>query len=382
MMLWLSKKKTISKIPREAELALLKRAYLNQPGKAIILEKLVHALIYKNDYSKAIQLCREHINRNQTETSVHLLLLHLLSKKGDIGTVIRLSEEFLDLSESVDISIRLAHAYSQNQQFNKAKKILLEIDYLTLETNNLRLVLLTLLNSHAPQEASKLYCSLAKNKQMDSGLRASYIKALEQLGDCREIAQLTDYQNLIKYYPLAEMIPGIDFHRLNKQIEQFVLSYPGQQYEPGAHTTRYGSQFHLETDWNLALVKLEQAIKQAVEHFSQISTIQSLLQLKSTTVSFNLWVTVLTKQGHQISHIHPDALVSGVYYVTVPNSISQSSKLSQGWLCFSQTSSKPRHSIKPEEGVVTLFPSYLYHQTLPLQHDEKRICIAFDICKV
>jgi uncharacterized protein (TIGR02466 family) len=382
-MLWISKKQTISKIPRDVEIALLKRAYLKHPGKAIILEKLVQALIYQNAYSEAIQLCREHIKRIPADRSALLLLLHLLSEKGDIGSVINLSEAFLDHTQSIDVSIRLAYAYSQNKQYDNAKNILIdEIDYSTTEINNLRLVLRTLLNSDAPQVAGELYRSLSKDKQIDSGLRASYIKVLEQLGDSIEIARLTDYQGLVKNYQLAELTSDIDFLTLNKQLEEFLLSHPGQQYEPGVHTTRYGTQIHLEADWNPALITIEQNIKHAVEHFSRINAIQTLLQLKSATVSFNLWATVLTRQGHQTSHIHPDALVSGVYYVSVPESIRTSSQPSQGWLCFSQSDAKPKHYIKPTEGVVTLFPSYLYHETLPLEYAETRICIAFDICKV
>ena len=244
------------------------------------------------------------------------------------------------------------------------------------------MALRTLLNSDVPQAAYDVYRSLAKSKQMDSSLRATYIKVLERLGDNIETARLTDYQSLVKKYRLAEINPDIDVHVLNKQLEDFILPHPAQQYEPGAHTTRYGTQIHLERDWNPALLTLEQGIKHAVEQFSQINTIQALPQLKSATVSFHLWATIFTRQGHQISHIHPDALVSGVYYVCIPDSIKNSVHPSQGWLCFSQFDKNRSHFIKPEEGVITLFPSYLYHKTLPLESSETRLCIAYDICKI
>jgi hypothetical protein len=35
--------------------------------------------------------------------------------------------------------------------------------------------------------------------------------------------------------------------------------------------------------------------------------------------------------------------------------------------------------IRPEEGLMVLFPSYFYHGTVPLESDEVRISIAFDV---
>ena len=36
-------------------------------------------------------------------------------------------------------------------------------------------------------------------------------------------------------------------------------------------------------------------------------------------------------------------------------------------------------TICPREGELLIFPSYLYHQTIPHQSDEDRISIAFDL---
>ena len=35
-------------------------------------------------------------------------------------------------------------------------------------------------------------------------------------------------------------------------------------------------------------------------------------------------------------------------------------------------------TILPEEGMLVLFPSYFYHQTIPFESTEQRISIAFD----
>ena len=34
---------------------------------------------------------------------------------------------------------------------------------------------------------------------------------------------------------------------------------------------------------------------------------------------------------------------------------------------------------RPKEGLMLLFPSYLYHMTVPIETKEQRISIAFDV---
>ena len=99
----------------------------------------------------------------------------------------------------------------------------------------------------------------------------------------------------------------------------------------------------------------------------------------------DLWITVLSEQGHQLSHIHPTGWLSGVYYVRVPG-ITASADDHAGWIEFGRPSDdvptifEPRvRLIAPEEGMVALFPSYLFHRTIPFAGPGKRISIAFDL---
>jgi hypothetical protein len=39
----------------------------------------------------------------------------------------------------------------------------------------------------------------------------------------------------------------------------------------------------------------------------------------------------------------------------------------------------PVRLVRPKEGLLVLFPSYLFHRTLPFESDQKRISIAFDV---
>ena len=96
------------------------------------------------------------------------------------------------------------------------------------------------------------------------------------------------------------------------------------------------------------------------------------------------WAVVLERSGHQSAHIHPTGWLSGVYYPKLPD-VMHAGTSEDGWIEFGapppeltvgNTGLSKR--IKPEEGLLILFPSYFYHRTLPYESDDARISMAFD----
>ena len=90
------------------------------------------------------------------------------------------------------------------------------------------------------------------------------------------------------------------------------------------------------------------------------------------------------RSGHQSAHIHPTGWLSGVYYPKLPD-VMHAGTSEDGWIEFGapppeltvgNTGLSKR--IKPEEGLLILFPSYFYHRTLPYESDDARISMAFD----
>jgi len=101
-----------------------------------------------------------------------------------------------------------------------------------------------------------------------------------------------------------------------------------------------------------------------------------------------MWCVVLERGGHQIPHIHPASWLSGVYYPQVPEGIA-TGEGPAGWLEFGPPDrdfpsrlTPPVHRIRPEEGLVVIFPSYLYHHTIPFDQGGTRISVAFDVVPV
>ena len=103
-------------------------------------------------------------------------------------------------------------------------------------------------------------------------------------------------------------------------------------------------------------------------------------------LTLSVWGVVMQAAGHQIAHIHPAAWLSGVYYAKVPDVVEKGNGSEAGWIAFGRP---PEHfhnrvepevrAIRPEPGLMVLFPSYFYHHTVPFETDETRVSIAFDL---
>jgi tetratricopeptide (TPR) repeat protein len=94
------------------------------------------------------------------------------------------------------------------------------------------------------------------------------------------------------------------------------------------------------------------------------------------------WSSRLTNCGFHVNHVHPAGWISSCYYVGVPK-VTQESR--QGWIKFGEPSadlalSDPiKRAIQPVPGRLVLFPSYMWHGTIPFQDDAVRTTIAFDV---
>ncbi|HCP38318.1 MAG TPA: hypothetical protein DIT98_10870, partial [Verrucomicrobiales bacterium] len=90
------------------------------------------------------------------------------------------------------------------------------------------------------------------------------------------------------------------------------------------------------------------------------------------------WAVLLKHGGHQKRHIHPEAKLSGVFYIQVPE-ISEGTKENKGDLVFLGSNGCSLLQVTPKQGGAIVFPSYLPHQTIPLENTMERICIAFNV---
>jgi tetratricopeptide (TPR) repeat protein len=94
------------------------------------------------------------------------------------------------------------------------------------------------------------------------------------------------------------------------------------------------------------------------------------------------WSVRLREGGHHAGHLHPRGWLSSACYIALPGAIERGR---EGWLKFGEPGIRTEppmpaeHFVKPEPGLLVLFPSYMWHGTVPFSGDEPRLTIAFDV---
>ncbi len=98
------------------------------------------------------------------------------------------------------------------------------------------------------------------------------------------------------------------------------------------------------------------------------------------------WSVRLAPGGFHEHHIHPKGWYSSACYIETPPVVDAGGR--EGWLALAQPpfpTSPPLEPLryeKPEPGKLVLFPSCLWHGTVPFGGDQSRLTVAFDIVPV
>jgi len=220
---------------------------------------------------------------------------------------------------------------------------------------------------------------------------AAHALALLNAGQAEAARALTDCKGLIKVHDLPCPAGFSTLNEFNATLAQTIRDDPSLLANPASKSTYGGAQTG-EIDLNSTpalrafAVLIQQAVKEAVTEW-QTAGLQDhpVLLPASPDWSLRTWGTVLRAGGRQTPHMHPLGWLSGVYYVQLPAAMTERSAES-GWLEFGQP--PPRfvcrtqpdvQRIEPLPGRLLLFPSWLWHQTLPFDADGERISIAFDV---
>ena len=102
-------------------------------------------------------------------------------------------------------------------------------------------------------------------------------------------------------------------------------------------------------------------------------------------MKLSAWFVRLLSGGYQNSHIHPSGWVSGVFYLkTVKSPTHNEGAIKFGIHGYEYPIRDKKYPTKihqPENGDLVLFPSSLFHETIPVKQAVERCVIAFDLLK-
>ena len=216
-------------------------------------------------------------------------------------------------------------------------------------------------------------------------------------GDARE-AWLNDYHQHVQVFDLEAPDGWPDAAGYNRALAAALERLHTDAEAPIDQTLRHGSQTLGNIfDQNHPLVQqLKGRVAQAVDcYITRLGTLPSdeshpLLGRVSPRWRFSdSWSSRLRNGGFHTNHVHPHGWISSCYYVALPPAITNddaSAHRQGGWIRFGMPDIEvaggdlvPRRSERPRVGRLVLFPSFMWHGTVPFSDTHPRLTLAFDV---
>ncbi|AUW58905.1 hypothetical protein C1T17_13200 [Sphingobium sp. SCG-1] len=210
-------------------------------------------------------------------------------------------------------------------------------------------------------------------------LKCAALDRSERTGELQTLMGLDRFVTIIDVTTAPGFASMADF---NKGLENELRRHPSLTFEPEGLVTRHGRQSDdlaaAPTPAFSALTRIAtEALREYVDALAQDP--HPFVQAKPDKWTLTLWGTILTPGGAVEPHIHAPNWLSGVYYPAMPKTNGEEGWFAIGALPVSLGAGGTRHSYEPRAGRMILFPSYLWHTTLPFGGTQDRISFAFDL---
>jgi len=247
-----------------------------------------------------------------------------------------------------------------------------------------------LLQMGRPEEALAVARDFLAAHPGNPSMLAFLAIALTETGGGAELDALMDFPRLLRPVEISAPPGFASVKAFNQALAAHVRAHPSLVQAPASHATRNGRHSgELLVEPKGPVAALEHAIMQAVEGYraaNPVDPAHPYLAQRPEALRLSAWGVVMEDRGHQVAHIHPAAWLSGVYYPEIPDAVKDVDTSHQGWIAFGRppkdfhATKEPRTTlIRPQEGLMLLFPSYLYHETVPFQAPVERMSVAFDV---
>ncbi len=245
-----------------------------------------------------------------------------------------------------------------------------------------------LLGMGRTEEASRIAEQLNRTDPNDCHALALQAVTWRLLGDPR-------YRRLYDYRCVMPML--IDTPEGWPDLEHYLADLAaglGRLHVHHAHPTfqslRGGSQVDLRFDRveDAAVKAFAQAIDGPIRRYMAAIAAGEEIWQRRNTGAYRLsgaWSVRLRPHGHHVNHVHPDGWLSSACYIELPTLDDDAGHA--GWIQFGQPGMPTQpplaaeHFVKPQPGLLVLFPSYMWHGTVPFEGPPgaTRLTIAFDV---
>jgi tetratricopeptide (TPR) repeat protein len=235
-------------------------------------------------------------------------------------------------------------------------------------------------------EAVEHALAIEPENQLAIALRGT---ALDMMSDPRA-EELNDFENFVQSFELAPPEGYPDMAAFNKSLNEYLDVYHRDRKEAIDQSLRGGTQT-LEGFFGRGhelVERLRERIDDALAtYIGRLKENDKHPLLRRRGAGFGYaasWSSRLHDCGYHTNHVHPKGWISSAYYIDLPEAVANAQG-KQGWIKFGEPyfdaglKNPIRRTIQPKVGTLVLFPSYMWHGTVPFRSSHPRTTIAFDV---
>lgn len=245
-----------------------------------------------------------------------------------------------------------------------------------------------LLQSGDIAQARRQFESALQHDPFEQQALAGLALAFRAQGDER-YRQLADFDHLVRIYHIATP-PGFQDEGFLDALAVELRAAHSGMVEPVDQTLRGGTQTlgDLFSRPSPAIAALRHAIADKIGDYVRSlpqNAMHPVLARRSAKFHFaGSWSCLLRPSGFHTNHIHPAGWISSAFYADLPEAIANP-ETREGWFKLGESNlglgatDIAERFVKPERGMLVLFPSYFWHGTIPFSGSDTRLTVAFDV---
>ncbi|HJU27336.1 MAG TPA: tetratricopeptide repeat protein, partial [Rhodanobacteraceae bacterium] len=227
-----------------------------------------------------------------------------------------------------------------------------------------------LLATGEPAQAAEAAQALLKQDPHDGRAVALLASAWRMGGDSR-YRELFDYENFVIARRIEVPRGWSTLSDYLADLTEVLGRMHSLKTHPVGQSLRRGSQVELDFGASAepAIRAFAQAIDEPIREYMQSLGKGAGPLRDRNTGRYRLkgaWSVRLGPNGFHVNHFHPEGWLSSACYIKLPSAIGLGR---EGWLQFGEPAFPtapalpPEHFIRPEPGLLALFPSYMWHGT-------------------
>ncbi|HYW17449.1 MAG TPA: putative 2OG-Fe(II) oxygenase [Allosphingosinicella sp.] len=202
-------------------------------------------------------------------------------------------------------------------------------------------------------------------------------------------AELCDYEMMVGVFELEPPAGWASLEDFLRDLTSALDRHHVMAEHPSAQSLRHGTQttYRLSGARDPVIQAFFQALDEPLRaHIAKLGAGPDPLRRRNSGGYriIGAWSVRLRQGGFHLDHMHNEGWISSAFYVETPDgALGREGK--EGWLRLGQPpfptvpEQPAERFIRPKPGRLVLFPSYMWHGTVPFHTEERRTTIAFDI---